>query len=598
MKIARNTLIVILCINVFILNAQDTGWQTYYERSDYLATPRYNETIEYCKKLADASPMIEYTTFGISPQGRNLPLMIIDKNANFTPESVKRSGNAILMVQAGIHAGEIEGKDAMLMLIRDMVIHQKDIWLLDHVTIIFIPIMNVDGHEYMNPYNRINQNGPEEIGLRATAQNLNLNRDFLKADQPEMKAWLKLFQQWLPDFFIDVHTSDGADYQYVLTYIMEIYGNMDEELTAFVRDEYLPEIIDRMDQAGFPVFEYVAFRRWFDPRSGLRADAAPPRISQSYVALQNRIGLCIETHMLKPYKERVESTYELVKFTLDFMTGNYQELIDLNHQADAYVAGEEFKNAKFPLKFKRSETDSVMVEFKGVEYDVEKSELTGGDWFRYHPDKPVTYFLPMFNNVFIEEEVNLPVAYVVPPEWVDVIDRLKLHGVKYIPLQENATIPVEIYKFHNPEWQARPYESRHPMRNIEYDIIEDEVEFPAGSAIVMTNQRTARVIANILEPLAEDSYVYWGFFDPIFERKEYFETYIMEEIAREMIAEDPQLLDEFNQFKVDNPGVENNPWGQLWWFYERSPYYSNRINVYPVGRIVDEKELQGLPMAR
>lgn len=576
--------LLIICLLPLFVQAQDP-WQTYYEKSGYKATPDYEQTIAFCKKLDSASPMMHYATFGKSPQGRELPLMIIDRNGNFSPEAVRQSGNAVLFVEAGIHSGEIEGKDAMFLLLRDMVAYDKYVDLLKHVSIVFIPVFNVDGHERSSPYNRINQNGPEEMGWRTTATNLNLNRDFLKIDAPEMAAWHRLFQKWLPDFFMDIHTTDGADYQYVLTYVMEIRGNMDEGLTRWAEQEYIPEMMEGMEKAGFPVFEYVAFRRWFDPRSGLRTDAAPPRLSQGYMALQNRPGLLVETHMLKPYKERVSSTLELIKTTLEIMNEDYEKLQELNRMADQRSAN--LAGKKLPVKFTRSEEDSVMVDFLGVEYDIKKSELTGGDWFIYHSDRPATYSLPFFNKVEAETEIELPYAYIVPVQWKEVIDRLKLHGIKMDTLLQEKIISVETYKFKNPQWRNFPYEGRHSMSNIEYDVVTKEMIFPAGSVIVPVNQRAARVIAHILEPKAEDSYVYWGFFDPIFERKEYFETYVMEPMAREMIKENPELEKEFKAYMEQHPELENNQWGQLWWFYERSPYYDKMKDIYPVGRIVE-----------
>ncbi len=589
----KEILTLIACfLSGFVFSQQDS-FLTYYEKSGYVATPDYEKTIVFCKKLANESSMIRYTTFGKSAQGRDLPLMIIDKDGNFTPETVRASGNAVLFVEAGIHPGEIEGKDAMFLLLRDMAIHEKNLDFLNHVSILFIPVFNVDGHERSSPYNRINQNGPKEMGWRTNARNLNLNRDFLKADTQEMIAWHKLFQVWLPDFFIDVHTTDGADYQYPITYVMEIYGNMDQGLTKWSENKYIPEMTKKMEEAGFPTREYIAFRRWFDPRSGLRMDVAPPRLSQGYVALQNRPGLLVETHMMKPYKNRVESTLEIIKVTLEILNQDHQKLIRLNQKADEYVVSEDFQKKKFPLLFKRSDEDSTMIDFLGVEYDVVKSELTGGDWFIYHSDKLKTFRIPLFNHVRVAKEISLPYAYVIPPEWTDVIERLKLHGVEMECLNESMIIEVEKYFFNNPSWQERPFEGRHPMRNIEYETRIKKETFPAGSVIIPVNQRTARVIVNVLEPSGEDSYVYWGFFDPIFERKEYFEPYIMEKMAREMINKDSSLLEDFFQFKKENPQLENNQWGQLWYFYSRSPYMDQKMNVYPVGRILGPGQLTG-----
>lgn len=281
----KKSAVFLLTLTCFSLFAQQE-WQTDYELSGGKKTPRYKETINYCLQLADASPMLHFTSFGISPQGRNLPVMIVDRDGLQTPEAIKAAGRIILMIQACIHPGESEGKDAGLMLVRDLASGIRD--LLDHVSVIFIPIFNVDGHERFGPYNRINQNGPEEMGWRVTATNLNLNRDFLKADAPEMQAWLKLFNNWMPDFFVDIHTTDGADYQYVLTYMMETLGNMDTGLTAWCDSVFLPGWTSEMEEAGYPVFPYVQFRRWHDPKSGLIRDVAPPMLSQGYVALRNR----------------------------------------------------------------------------------------------------------------------------------------------------------------------------------------------------------------------------------------------------------------------------------------------------------------------
>ena len=578
--------ILSLCL-LFIFSvgfSQDSEWQTYYEKSGFKETPRYKQTVEYCKKLADASPWIKYISFGVSPQGRELPLLIVDRNGNFTPLKVHRSGNAVLLIEAGIHPGEIDGKDAGLMFIRDIAIHKKYEVLLDHVTILFIPIFNVDGHERFSAYNRINQNGPKEMGWRTTAQNLNLNRDFLKADTPEMKAWLKMFNKWLPDFFVDIHATDGADFQYVMTYGLETFGNMDDGLTAWAELEYLKVMEEDMEKAGYPIFPYVAFRRWHDPKSGLRSMLSTPRLSQGYSAIQNRIGFLIENHMLKDYKTRVSATYEALIITCKFLNKEYEKLIMLNKIADEYSAGSEFRSKKFPIDF-RASNDSIVVDFKGFEYEVERSNLSGGNWFKYS-DKPVDFKLPYFNNQNPVVEVDLPEAYIIPPEWIDVIERLELHGIKYSQLDEPVVIPVKTYKFKNVSWQQLPYEGRHPV-SFDYDEIIEEREFSAGSVVIDMNQRTARVIAHILEPKAPDSYLYWGFFDAIFEQKEYAESYVMESLARKMLAEDPELKKEFDQMKTNNPDFANNFWAILNWFYSKTPYWDQKKNVYPVGKIYD-----------
>ncbi len=570
--------------------AQDHDWLTDYEKSGGSDTPRYKETISFCKKLADASKMITYTTFGTSPQGRDLPMLILDREGMSEPWAIHAAGRAILLIQACIHAGESEGKDAGLMLFRDLAILNPASPLLQNVSIVFIPIFNVDGHERFGPYNRINQNGPREMGWRVTSNNLNLNRDFLKADAPEMKAWLRMFNDWMPDFFIDVHTTDGADYQYVITYLMEISGEMDENLTAWSRDRFIPAMEGHMNAGGFPVFPYVGFRNWHDPRSGLITEVAPPMLSQGYSALRNRPGLLIETHMLKPYKQRVEATYECLHTTLEILNGESASLRALVAKADEYVSGESFLNTPFPLQFETLKSDSSMVDFLGVEYTADKSDLSGGTWFKYSKT-PATLSLPYFYKTRPLLTVRLPYAYVIPAQWSEVIERLRLHGIQMRKVEKDITLKVAGYRFNNPKWQLFPYEGRHPMTNIETEEFTEERWFPAGSVIVETMQPAGRIIPHILEPKGNGSFVYWGFFDAVFEQKEYGESYVIEKMALEMLAADPSLKDEFEKKKAADPGFAKNSREILNWFYSRSPYADDRLRVYPVGKIYDRSTL-------
>ncbi|MCX6258066.1 MAG: M14 family metallopeptidase [Bacteroidia bacterium] len=576
-------------VTVQVLYSQDNKWLTYYEMSACKKTPRYNETVEFCRKLDSASTQVKFTDFGISPQGRALPILIVDKNGHFTPEEVRKSGNAVVLVQACIHAGECEGKDAGLCLIRDIIIDHKYPELLDHVTLLFIPIFNVDGHERFGPYNRINQNGPEEMGWRVTAQDLNLNRDYIKADAPEMQCWLKLFNQWLPEFFVDCHTTDGADYQYVVTYGLENYGNTDKDLTAWQKDVYLKEAETSMNAAGFPLIPYINFRDWNDLRSGLEAGVSPPILSTGYTAVRNRTGLLIETHMLKDYKTRVNGTYEMLKTTLSIVNKEYKTLQTLEAAADTRCAGAGFRKEKFPLGFDESKTDSVMMDFKGFEYSDVKSDLTGGSWIKYSKNKK-DFRIPFFNNTVVTTSANLPEGYIIPPEWTAVIGKLKLHGVSVHTLKQVRNIKVKTWIFHDPKWQEKPYEGRHPLQ-VQMDSIETVISYPAGSAIIDMNQSTARLVAYILEPASDYSFLHWGFFDAIFEQKEYAESYVMEGIARDMLAKDPGLKKEFEEKKANDKHFAASQREILNWFYNKSPYHDSKMNLYPVGKIFDRKEM-------
>lgn len=569
----------------FSLSAQKADLITFYEKSGFKETPRYAETIEYCTKLENASEWIKYQSFGISAQLRELPLLIIDRKGNFTAEAVRKSGNAVLLIQACIHAGEPEGKDAGFTLIRDLITKPQLASLLNHVTILFIPIVNVDGHERFGKFNRINQNGPVEMGWRTTANNLNMNRDFLKADAKETKDWLKLYNEWLPEFFIDCHTTDGADYQYVITYGLETNGNSEPALANWQKNVYLNQITPMMAKSGNLIFPYVMFRNWHDPRSGLRSGASPPMLSQGYTIVRNRPGLLIETHMLKNYRIRVEGTYKMIENTLRILNVEYQNLQKLIRDADDYCSGEEFRKKPFAFNFKNSTTDSVLTDYLGVEYTVETSDLTGGEWFKYDNSKPVTFKIPYFNKVYATDSALLPKAYIIGPEWADIINRIKLHGIKTEELKEPKTIKVQTYRFGNVKMQNTSYEGRQQLISFDMDPIEEERTYRAGSHIIPMNQATSKIIAYMLEPKANGSFVSWGFFNAIFEQKEYTESYVMETMARQMMLDNPELKKEFELKKATDAGFAKDPRFILNWFYSKSPYWDNRLNVYPVGRI-------------
>lgn len=275
-------LFLISCGNI---DRSEKAWLTYYEKSNFLETPQYDETINYIQRLEKASPWVRLEYFGTTPEGRQLPLVIVDKKSHFTADKVHQENKAILLIQAGIHAGEIDGKDAGLMLIRDMVIHGKYAELLDNVTILFMPIFNLDGHERFGPYNRINQNGPKEMGWRVTSQNLNLNRDYMKADAPEMRSFLKMIKEWDPDFFVDCHVTDGADYRHVVTYHLEKNIHMSAAVREWSAKTYLPYLEEKMKTSGFPLSPYIGLVDENDITKGIDGGVAAR-------AFQRAIWLC------------------------------------------------------------------------------------------------------------------------------------------------------------------------------------------------------------------------------------------------------------------------------------------------------------------
>ncbi len=559
-------------------------WQTYFEKSNYLKTPRYEETMEYFHRLANHSEYAEMITFGVSPQGRDLNCLIVSKDKAFTVEKAKATGKPIIQILNGIHAGEIEGKDASMILLREILVTKEKEKMLDNVILLVIPIFNVDGHERFGKSNRVNQNGPEEMGWRTTAQNLNLNRDWMKADAPEMQAMLKLFSSWLPDFLIDNHTTDGADYQYTITFGMEYYKDIYPETGAMLKKEFSPFLHKKIEEAGYLSYAYVGLKNWVQGLdSGIVEYPAPPRFSQGYAAIQNRPGLLVETHMLKPYKDRVFSTKAAMEAVIEFCSDKNTKLIEMNKRADINsVKNLLEKDEKLPLQFNISDK-SIKVPFKGIKYYKGISEISGAEKIVYTNEK-ADMEVDLFNDAQIIKETSVPKLYIIPQEWFSLVDRMKLHGIKTDTLKEDKIFDVKRYRFTDVKFAQTPFEGRHKSSFTTNEYYE-KIKVPAGSFLVSTNQRAIKVIVHLLEPEGEDSFVKWGFLNAIFEQKEYFEAYVMEKIAEEMIKENPELQKEFEKKLVADEKFRNDPNARLNFFYERSPYYDSQMNVYPVMRV-------------
>lgn len=556
-------------------------------------TPRYAETMAWCFDLARGSDLLHLDSFGVSGEGRALPVVVADRRGRFLPEHhTARGDRVVVLVQACIHAGESCGKDAGLALLRDLAADPAlAARLLGNTTLVFIPIFNVDGHERFGPYNRPNQNGPVEMGWRVTAGNLNLNRDFLKADTPEMRAWLELFNAWDPDFFIDIHSTDGADYQYALTYGLELHGNLEAGLTTLTAD-YRDAMEAALSADGVPIAPYLTFRNWHDPRSGLEAGVMGPRFSQGYAAVRNRPGLLIETHMLKDYPTRVEASRLMVVRTLEWLAVRGGALRAAVAGADAFTAGAAFRAEPFPLRFGRTDV-SRPFPFLGVAYDQVTSPVTGGQWFRYHSDRPETMTVEIFDDLAPKVTARLPEAYVVPRQWAAVIDRLRAHGVVLTELAEPVELDIRTWRLADPKWRERPYEGHHPVTFRAEPVLERRM-FPAGSVLVDLAQPLARVAAHLLEPEGPDALVGWGFLDAIFERVEYVESYVIEEMIADMTADDPDLLRQLEQKKAADPAFAADPWAIRNWFYEKTPYGDSRVGIYPIGCLDDRAVVQKL----
>lgn len=554
---------------------------TLAEKTDYAETARYRESRALADRMAERSPWLRVVTFGKTPQGRDLFAVIASKDRAFTPEAARATGKPVILLQSCIHPGEVDGKEASEMLLRDVAITKRYAAWLDRVILVNIPIFNVDGHERFSAYHRVNQDGPKEMGFRVTAQRLNLNRDFMKADAPEMKAWLKFFNAWLPDFFIDNHVTDGMDFQYDIT--IDIAQNQEvwSTVAQWTRERYLPYLNDAMATDGHIMGPYGGFVDG-DPAKGFATGSYSPRYSTGYAAIQNRPALLVETHSLKSFKTRTWAHYDVMKRSIEAIVRDPGALRAAVSAADRAVAQLAGTPARVHLDGKRSE-ESEPFTFKALRVTRRPSELAGAPLAVYEKE-PVDIPTKLFAKVATTVETTVPEGYLVPAEWAEIIERLQLHGLRTERLDRAVEGEFETFHFSNPRFAPQPFEGRILVSFQSAPVVRN-MRVPAGTVYVPLNQRAARVAINLLEPDAPDSLIRWGFFHAIFEQKEYFSDYIFEPIAREMAKNHPELRAEFDRRVAADAAFAKNPRQRLQWWYERSPYYEPDKDVYPILRV-------------
>src|SRR5678816_1477189 len=437
-------------------------WRTHAESTDYRETPSYSDTIAFARRLAHASPSIEYQYFGFSGEGRELPLIIASETSTFTPEAAKSQGKAVVLIQACIHSGEPDGKDAGFALLRDVAITQTVTGILNNVVLLFIPIYNTDGHERSSPYNRINQNGPTDMGWRTTSTYQNLNRDYMKADTPETRAWLKLWNEWSPDLFIDCHVTDGADYRCNITYHHEHHAGVDDEIVAWERDVFGGKVAPATEAAGNIISWYLEFIDNRDLTLGTRDFNGSPRFSTGYVPIRNRPGILIETHMIKDYRSRVIGTYDFLRAALIEVNREPARLKQLGREADerTVAMGADYDPARvYPLDFETTDATTPF-QLRAFQYETDQS-VVSGDLRVVYGREPLDLTIPMYDTFRITAAVAPPLYYIVPAQWSDVIEVLHAHGVQFRSLAQAVEIEVETYRFTNVTWPAGPFEGRH-----------------------------------------------------------------------------------------------------------------------------------------
>lgn len=564
--------------------AADDSLTTVAERSKFRSTGRYPEVLQLCAAFEKTYPrFVRCTTFGRTPEGRPMVALIVSRSGTLLPDEVRRNKLPVVLIQGGIHAGEIDGKDAGFIALREMLEGRAAKGALEKTVLVFVPVFNVDGHERFGRWNRPNQRGPEEMGWRTTSQNFNLNRDYVKSDSPEMQAMLRMIDTWDPLATIDLHVTDGAKFQHDIAILVEPVHTGDEALRKAGRDLRDGVIDDLARQGSSPLAFYPSFVVADDPASGFVDNVAPPRFSHGYFYLRNRIGMLVETHSWKEYPARVRATRNTIISVMTRVADSGATWLALAAEADKRAAS--LAGAHVPLTYKATES-SRTISFRGYEYKREPSSVSGALMTRYDEKKPQTWRVPLRDEIRPDLVVNMPKAgYIVPAAYATIVaEKLSLHGIAFRNIAVSlARAPMEAFRATKVTFSAASNEG-HQTLTFEGHWAVEPREVAAGALFVPSAQAKARLVAALLEPQAPDSLAYWGLFTTAFEKKEYMEEYVAEEVARQMMAADPALAAEFKRRLQADPEFAKSKSERLAFFHRRHPSWDERYNLYPVLR--------------
>lgn len=558
---------------------------TVAERSGFRTTGRYDEVIALCKAFQKAYPKaVRCVEFGRTPEGRPMLALVASRTGALSAQAARRRSIPVLLVQGGIHAGEIDGKDAGFLALREVLDGRVARGALERLVVVFAPVFNVDGHERFGRWNRPNQRGPEEIGWRTTAQNFNLNRDYAKADTPEMQAMLRLVNEWDPLATIDLHVTDGAKFEHDVAIQVEPLHAGDTELRVEGRALRDAVIDDLTAQGSLPLPFYPSFVVDDEPASGFVDSVSPPRFSTGYFLLRNRFGMLVETHSWKDYPIRVRVTRNTIVSVLAHVAAHGSEWLAAARQADARAA--QLGGERVPQTFKATDKTRT-IEFRGYAYTRSLSEISGALMTRYDESRPEIWRLPLRDELVPDLVVTAPRGgYVVPSAhagWVRV--ELDRHGIGSRTLSALLEqLRVETFRAAKTEFAARSTEG-HQRLALQGEWKAETRDVGAGALFVPIAQPKARLVMALLEPQAPDSLAAWGEFATAFERKEYMEPYVAEEVARQMLATDPALAAEFNGKIAADAEFARSSAARLEFFYRRHPSWDERFNLYPVMRV-------------
>lgn len=557
-----------------------TDFTTLFESSGGTKTPEYKEVIAYYKDLAETYDQISMFSFGNTDSGNPLHLIVYNDQAIYNVDEIARYPKNRILINNGIHPGESDGIDASMMLLRDIVQTDSLQEKYKNTLIAVIPVYNIGGALNRNSHTRTNQNGPDEYGFRGNARNYDLNRDFIKQDSKNAATFAEIFHVVNPDIFIDNHVSNGADYQYAITHLFTQHNKMGGKLGEFLQNEMRPTIEKSLEEKGIPITPYVNV--WGStPEQGWSQFFDSPRYSTGYTTLFHTLGLMVETHMLKPYKIRVEQTYELMKSAFDFAEENRVTIKTLRKEAKDEI----LSKTTYPIQFKVNRDEFRNFAFKGYEATYIDSKVTTGKRLFYDREKPYEKEVKYYDEFTVTKEIEIPEAYILPQGWHEVIARLKNNKIEYVRFDNDTIIEVEVNHIKDYKTRSSAYEGHYLHYNTSIESSTENIQFRKGDLYISTNQNGIRYLLETLEAEATDSFFNWNFFDMILQQKEGYSSYVFEDIAAELLANDAVLKQRFEEEMQSNEAFRDNPRMQLNFIHKNSPHYEEAHLRLPVFKV-------------
>ena len=573
----RHFFLIFFLLVSFIAGAQKLT--TRFEQSNGTQTPDYFEIIDWWKKLDLQSGKIKMLTMGITDAGYPLHLVVVSNNGDYNFSNIRKNNKRIILINNGIHPGEPDGIDASMLLARDIVAGKYKI--PDNIVLAIIPVYNIGGCLNRSANYRVDQNGPEEFGFRGNSQNLDLNRDFIKCDSRDARAFTEIFHLTDPDVFVDNHVSNGADYQHVMTLLTTQNSKLGGTMGEYISKEFEPALYSLMKTKGFDLIPYV--NSFGDtPENGWPEYWDSPRYASGYAALWHTFSFVPESHMLKPYDQRVKATYALMQSFIEFTKKNSEQIKSIRNQTKKSV---ETAN-EFPVSWSLNRSQFKEVMYKGYEAGRKPSEISGLPRLFYDRNKPFEKKVKIYNHFAPKTIIKKPKAYVIPQGWWKVIELLKLNKVQMSQLKKDTIIEAEVYRIEDYKTTPRQYEMHHLNSDVKITTSMQTIRFLKGDWYIPMNQAANRFLMETLEPQAEDSYFAWNYFDAILGQKEGYSAYVFEDIAAGYLKNNTELKVKLEQRKQSDTAFAGNARAQLNFVYQNSSWYEPAHMRYPVYRIL------------